>query len=279
MLRSTPLRRVADGVPGRGRRWLTALGLGLVSLAVVVLLAVGGLLHLPAAALAPAVADLSGGQLRFAVASGRLAAGRGELWVRDAAGRDWQPWMPVEWQLTSAWDATGPALLLTANFASVRVDRLGLTTDQVRLHLPPSLLLRAFDHPLASAPWRGDIGLTANGLHCPWSGLQRPTPRCEGQAFLQWRGMASPILPMPELGTFMAAISADSRGEGRWRAELSTEHGLIALSGHAELSRGVLDYRLRINGAAVLLADLDNVVGTGGYRRGETGEFILESAR
>lgn len=262
---------------GRILRW--PLALGLVLLAVVPVLAALALFFLPAAALAPAVAALSGGQVRLAVPTGQLASGRGELWVRGAAGRDWQPWVPVDWQLSPVWNDAGPALVLATNFAHLRFDRAGLTANRVRIQVPPELLVRVVDHPLANAPWRGDIELAAEALRCPWSGLRRPVPACDGQARLHWRGMTSSIVPIPELGSFVAAISAESRGGGRWRAALSTEHGVIAVSGYAELRNGVLDYRVGINGAAGLLADLDNVVGVGGYRRGETGEFILEKAR
>lgn len=276
-VRSTAGRRSTAGVAARILRW--PLALTVVLLVVLPLLAAAAIFFLPAAALAPAVAALSRGQVRLAVPAGQLASGRGELWVRAAAGRDWQPWMPVDWRLSPVWNEGGPGLALATNFADLRLDRAGLTANRVRVQVPPELLVRVVDHPLANAPWRGDIGLTAEALRCPWSGLRGPVPACDGQARLHWQGMASSIVPIPELGSFAAAISAESRGGGRWRAALSTEHGVIAVSGYAELRNGVLAYRVGINGAAGLLADLDNVVGVGGSRRGESGEFILENAR
>lgn len=279
MVRSTSGQRFAESTLRRVRRWLFSLGLGLALSAVLAVLAGSALFHLPAAALSPVVGAMTGDQVRLALAVGTLGSGRGELWVRDAARREWRPWMPVDWLLTPVWGEAGPGLALAGPFAGVRLDRAGLAVSRVRLHLPPDLLMRTFDHPLAKAPWRGDIELSAERLSCPWSGVQRPTPVCDGRALLRWQGMASAVVPIPELGSFVAAISADSRGEGRWRAELSTERGVIEVAGYAELRRGALKYRIGINGAATLLADLDNIVGAGGYRRGETGEFILQSAR
>lgn len=279
MARATPGRVFSTRSPGRLRRWLLASGLALVGLASLPFLAAGALLALPAAALAPLVGALSSGQLRLALPVGQVTAGRGELWLRDAARREWQPWTPVDWRLAPRWTTGGPALQFDTNFAELRLDRSGLTVSRLRLQLPPELLMRALDHPLAKAPWRGDIELTAKRLNCPWAGLRRPTVACDGAARLQWQGMASSILPLPELGSFSAAIAAESRGDGRWRADLSTEHGVIAVSGYVELRNGVADYRIAIDGAAPLLADLDNVVGAGGYRRGGGGEFILQSSR
>lgn len=276
-VRSKSGRRSAAGKAGRILRW--PLALGLILLVVVPLLAALLLVCLPAATLAPAVAALSRDQVRFAVPAGRLNSGRGELWVRGAAGRDWRPWMPVDWQLSPVWNEAGPALVLATNFADLRLDRAGLTVNRVRIQVPPEFLVQAVNHPLANAPWRGDIELTAGALRCPWSGLRRSMPACDGQARLHWQGMASSIVPIPELGSFVATISAESRSGGRWRAALSTEQGVIAVSGYAELRNGLLDYRIGINGAAGLLADLDNVVGVGGHRRGDAGEFILENVR
>ncbi|MGA8880174.1 MAG: hypothetical protein WB476_04820, partial [Azonexus sp.] len=83
-------------------------------------------LRLPAAALEAPVSSLTNGQVRFTLPSGQLRAGRAELWVRDSAGRDWLPWMPIDWTLHPRWRDDGPMLVLSSNAGSVTLDRSGL---------------------------------------------------------------------------------------------------------------------------------------------------------
>lgn len=275
------LHRRSDGDTNRLRRWLIALLLGIVLSFLVLLLCAALILHLPATALAPVVAAIAGGQVRLVLPAGEVGAGRGELWVRDATRSDWVPWMPIKWTLTPAWNAGRPALLVVSDVGSLRVDQAGLTVNRVRFGLPPELLLVALDHPLAKAPWRGDVELVAGELSCAWAGLQHAIPACDGQAVVYWRGMGSAILPVRELGSFVAGISAQSRDAGRWRADVSTDSGSSALvvAGFVEIANRTLKYDLTIGGDSVLTEGLGNVAGARLRHSDQAGGLILEGAR
>lgn len=247
------------------------------ALLTVLLLAIGLLFRLPASMLGAAVASFSDDAVRVVLPSGQIRSGRAELWVRDAARRDWQPWLPIAWTLAPEWRAGDPSLLLVSNVGTVRFDRAGVSISEVRITVPPNLLLGGVNHPLAKAPWRGDIELASSRLDCAWAGMRRQFPSCDGRASLHWRGMGSAILPLQQIGSYAASIDAQSRNGGSWRAEVETESGVVTLTGFAELVKSALTYRLRIKGDGQLMEGLDNIVGPRVRRLGKPGEFVLEN--
>lgn len=235
-------------------------------------------LRLPAAVLEAPVLSLTDGQVRFVLPSGQVRAGRAELWVRDSAGRDWLPWMPLDWTLRPGWRDSGPVLVLSSNAGSVTVDRSGLTLSDVRISLPPGLLLAGVDHPLANAPWRGDIILSSQRFVCVWSAVWRDLSSCAGAATLHWLGMGSSILPLQEYGDYVVAFSAQGPGSGSWRADVSTEAGVVVIAGFVEATRGKGRYQLSIRSEKQLVEGLNSIAGPLSRRRGEAGEYILDGA-
>lgn len=270
-------RRHAGPSSGMAKRWLVRLGLISASLLTVLLLAIGLFFRLPASTLGAAVASFSGDAVRLVLPSGQIGSGRAELWVRDAARREWLPWMPIAWTLAPEWRAGDPGLLLASNVGTVRFDRAGVSMSGIRINLPPNLLLGGVNHPLAKAPWRGDIELASRRLDCDWAGMRREFPSCDGQASLHWRGMGSAILPLQEIGSYAASIAAQSRNGGSWRADVETESGVVTLTGFAEVMKGAVAYRLRIKGDRHLMEGLDNIAGPRIRRLGKSGEFVLEN--
>ena len=233
-------------------------------------------LGLPAAALEAPVSSLTNGQVRFTLPSGQVRAGRAELWVRDSAGRDWLPWMPIDWTLRPRWRDNGPVLVLSSNAGSVTLDRSGLTLSDVRIGLPPALLLAGVDHPLANAPWRGDIILSSRRFVCGWSAVWRNLSSCAGAATMHWLGMGSSILPLQEYGDYVVAFSAQGPGSGSWRADVSTEAGVVAINGLVEATSGRGRYQLSIKSEKQLVEGLNSIAGTLSRKRGDAGEYILD---
>lgn len=272
------IRRSIDGgfSPGVLGRWLLvpAILLGLALL--VPLLFVFITLRLPASVLEAPVLSLAGGQVRFALPAGQVRAGRAELWVRDSASRDWLPWMPIDWTLNPAWRDSGPALVLSTGAGSVILDRSGLTLRGVRIDLPPGLLLAGVDHPLANAPWRGDIALTSQRFVCGWSVVWRDFSSCAGAATLHWFGMGSSILPLQEYGDYVVAVSAPGQGAGGWRADVSTEAGIVTIAGFVEGTGGKGRYQLSVRSEKQLIEGLNSIAGPLSRKRGDAGEYILD---
>lgn len=274
------IRRSIDGrfPPGVRKRWLLVpailLGLALLVPPLFVFIA----LRLPASVLQAPVLSLASGQVRFALPSGQVRAGRAELWVRDSASRDWLPWMPIDWTLNPAWRDTGPALVLSTGVGSAILDRSGLTLGGVRIGLPPGLLLASVDHPLAKAPWRGDIVLTSQRFVCGWPAVWRDLSSCAGAATLHWLGMGSSILPLQEYGDYVVVVSALGQGAGGWRADVSTEAGIVTIDGFVEATQGKGRYQLSIRSEKQLIEGLNSIAGPLSRKRGEAGEYILDGA-
>jgi len=258
------------------KRWLhvSAFLLALVLLVPLLFVFVG--LRLPAAMLEAPVLSLANGQVRFTLPSGQVRAGRAELWVRDSTGRDWLPWMPIDWTLRPGWRDAGPALVLSSNAGSLTLDRSGLILSDVRIGLPPSLLLAGVDHPLANAPWRGDIIFSSQRLVCGWSAIRRNLSSCAGAATIHWLGMGSSILPLQEYGDYVVAIS--TQGGSSWRADVSTETGIVAIDGFVEATSGRGRYQLSIKSEKQLVEGLNSIAGPLSRRRGGAGEYILDGA-
>lgn len=267
-------RRHAGASP-RIKRWLVSLGLLIAVFPILLLLAIGFALRLPASILDSAMSAISQDAVRLVLPAGQIRSGHAELWVRDAARREWQPWMPIDWTLTPEWRDGDLGLLLVSNVGTVRLDRAGLSMRGVRISLPPNLLLAGVNHPLAKAPWRGDIELVSNRLDCDWAILRHEFPSCDGQASLRWRGMGSAILPLKEIGSYAALIAAESQTRS-WRADISTESGIVAIKGGAEIKSGAVSYRIAIKGENELMAGLNSVAGPDFKRQGNSGEFLLE---
>lgn len=270
-------RRLSGASPGVVKRWLVRLGLLAAVMLTVLLLVIGFVFRLPASVLDPIVSAISHDAVRLVRPSGQVRSGRGELWVRDAARREWQPWSPIDWTLAPDWRDGDLGLLLVSNVGMVRFDRAGLSLSDLQVSLPPNLLLAGINHPLAKAPWRGDIHLASSRLECAWAGMRRQFPSCEGRASLRWRGMGSAILPLQEIGSYAALIAAESRNNGFWRADIETESGEVALSGFAEVRNGAVAYRLNIKGESQLLDGLDDIAGQRVRQIGKSGEFVFEN--
>ncbi len=261
------------GLPGK---WLVRVGILLALLLILPVLAITIAFRLPAALLEGPVLSLSHGQVRLALPSGQVRSGKAELWVRDPANREWQPWMPIEWALNFAWHQNGPVAKLSTNLGSIAIAGSDLSVSDVKAGLPPSLLLLAVDHPMAKAPWRGDISLTSRRFACERRGLHLDLASCEGTATVRWRGTGSAILPLPEYGDYLVEILARRADGGVLRADVSTASGVVSINGFVETRQGKGRYRLVVGSAQPLVIGLNSIVGELVTQRGESGEYILD---
>ncbi len=257
-------------------KWLVRLGILLVLLLILPVLAIPIALRFPAALLEGPVLSLTHGQVRLALASGQVRSGKAELWVRDPANREWQPWIPIEWALNFAWRRNRPLAELTTNVGSIAVSGVDLTMNDVKVWLPPNLLLLAVDHPMAKAPWRGDISLTSRRFACERRGLHFDWASCEGTATVRWRGTGSSILPLPEYGDYLVDISARRADGGVLRADVSTASGVVSINGFVETRQGPGRYRLVVGSEQSLVVGLNTIIGPLAPQRSESGEYILE---
>ena len=259
------------------RKWLVSAGILLALLLLVPLLVIVIALRLPAELLEGPVLSLTRGQVRLTLPSGQIGSGKAELWVRDPANREWQPWMPIEWSLNTAWRQNGMVAEFSSNVGRVTVDHTGLTMNEIKVGLPPSLVLAGIAHPMANAPWRGDISLTSRRFACEWFGLRPHFSSCDGAATVRWRGMGSSILPLPEYGDYIVEISAQHMNGGRLRADVSTASGVVSINGFVEAKQGSGRYRLVVGSDQPLVVGLNSIVGDLATQRGKTGEYILDS--
>ena len=254
-----------------------------LAIALALLLAVpvaGGVLvlQLPATLLASYVSSATQGNVRMVLPTGNVQAGHAELWVRDAARREWQPWLPLNWAWSLSWPQGAPALTLTSNIGALTLGRSGVSVAITKANLPPGLLLSGVSHPLASAPWQGDIQISTSQFFCTWSGLRQPIPACEGTAALRWLAMGSSVLPLQNFGNYATLLSAQSSNGAAWRAELTTESGAVNLNGFFEHKQGRSRYRISIKGDNALIGGLNNIAGPGFRKNEAAGEFVLEGA-
>ena len=130
----------ARGVLGK---WLVRASVLLALLLILPLLVIAIALRLPAAMLEGPVLSLTRGQVRLALPSGQVRSGKAELWVRDPANREWQPWMPIEWTLNIAWRQNGAVAELSTNVGDIAVAGSELAVSDIKVALPPNLLLLA----------------------------------------------------------------------------------------------------------------------------------------
>ena len=234
-------------------------------------------LHLPASVLDVPVSRLSQERVRLALPAGTVQSGRGELWIRDVSGREWKPWLPVDWRLELRWAGIFPALDLVSNAGVLVLDRTGLTLTRAEFNVPPALVLSFVNHPLANAQWRGDIQVESRRFFCSWRGISQEVPGCDGQATLRWQSMGSSILPLQNFGSYAALVLAQPQDGGSWRADVTTDSGIVKLHGSAHIKQESFRYRIAISSENELIGGLNSIAGPSVRRQGNSGEFVLEN--
>jgi hypothetical protein len=247
------------------KRWLTALLVILLLLLITPLVLAATVLLLPASALESHVRTLTRGTVQLVMASGSVRSGLGELWVRDEARREWQPWMPLSWDVGVFWQKRGfiswPLIVLESTFGVISVNHLQVTFSSSGVKFPPGLLLIHFNHPLANAPWHGEMSLFSQGIVCEWEKWTVRFPRCDGQAMLNWQGMETSILPLQEFGNYVVTLKATSQGDSWLRADILTESGSVLISGQVEAGSRALAYRLKVSAEKPMIEGLASIIG------------------
>lgn len=228
-------------------------------------LAIVAVCSLPASALEGYVSTLTRGTVRLAMASGTVRSGKAEMWVRDEARRKWQPWRPLSWEMKVLWRdsrlSIWPAIEISTNLGVGILNHKRLVLSAVNITLPPSLLLVHLNHPLANAPWQGNISLSSEQFTCDRATLESGMPLCDGKLIMRWQGMETSILPMQEFGNYTVTAVASSKDNLWFRADIVTESGTVLISGFAEGRDRSVRYQLKVKGEKSMMIGLSSVVG------------------
>ena len=251
----------------------------LIAIVVLALLILIGGLHSPSSHLAAPLYSVTGGNLKLSVPFGSLKSGGGELWVKSQTTREWAPWTPIAWNLDFGWQGGVPEVSLRTNLGTIVAASRGISLVDIETSLPPRLLLMTVKHPLAKAPWRGDVKISIQKLDCDLNWRDPKSVECEGNSFLTWQGMGSSILPLAEFGTYALKITSQRKTQPKFSADVSTLSGAVNLSGTSTLTHHELRIQLRIKGEKSLIGGLDKIAGQEVKKVNDDGEFLIDISK
>ena len=222
--------------------WL--LGMGLFLLA--------GIVQLPAAWLAPWIAQISHQRWRLGAVEGTVWQARAVLYGLDRPTGRWHLGRGLQWRLAGSellrgrlavqvdMDDGGGARL-AAGVRTWTIERLDarLSADQVAALLPGTL---------GDYGWSSAMRAHADEFRCEWA-----RPVCSGRIELTWDGAAVAQVPGPPLGDYRLRLTAE--GEAL-RFDLGTARGRLQIAGSGELSAGSLHF---VGEAASMGDDVGNL--------------------
>ena len=253
---------------GHARRWAWA-GATLGALA-------AGLACLPAAWLADAVAQGSGGQLV-------LAEARGTVWSGSAvavlsAGADSRSAMALPGRLawSLGWADSGLALRLQHDCCLRGTPALQVTPGLGRWQMAlqpqagstvvgqwPAAWLRGLGTPWNTLQLEGELRLSTRALRLE---LAQGRWRLAGDAALELQGVASRVTTLPVLGSYRLQVTGNDTGA---QLTLATLDGVLQLSGQGDWSAAGLRFRGEATAAPDARDALDNLLNIIGRRQGE----------
>ena len=230
----------------------------------------------PAAWLAAAVADASGGRLLLADARGTVWAGSAVPMLtggpdsRDASA------LPGRLQWSMRWRGRGVDVAL--RHACCLSEGVALRWEpgfaRQRLSLRPAADGTIGQWPAAwlgglGTPWNtlqlgGRLRLSSPGLDVAWV---QGRPRVAGSALLELVGVSSRLSTLDPLGSYRVSLRGDAAGEAV-DVTLGTAEGALQLSGQGQLTQGRLRFRGQAQAAAGSEAALANLLGLLGRREG-----------
>jgi general secretion pathway protein N len=240
------------------RRLQTGLALAVVACVVVALTA---LVMLPAAWLAPRLADATDGRLSLRDVEGSLWAGSGRLFL--GAPNDSQAGMPLPGRL--GWDARAASLL--SGQLEVLVSDPELLQQPVRLVLGRNSIELGEGQLNVPLQLLSGLGAPFNTLDfvgqavCNWTGWRVEAKRASGHAEMRLIDIATPLSAVRPLGSYR--ISLDGAAN-QIEIAVDTQHGPLILSavGHVSASGMTVQGRAHAEpGSEDRLADLLSVLG------------------
>jgi general secretion pathway protein N len=244
------------------RLWLFGAGLFLVFAVV----------QLPAAWLAPWIAQATHQRWRLGAVEGTLWHGRAAVYGFDRASGRWRAGRGLRWRIAwgelPAWpprlaaqvdlDDGGSARIAAAigGWSVERIDAL-VSADQIVALLPGTL---------GDYGWSGTMRARGAEFGCRWK-----RPECTGQIELAWERAGVAQLPGPPLGDYRLRVTAE--GEAL-RFDVATVSGRLQITGAGELSAG----QLRFNGEAAATGDasLIPILASIGRPGAAPGRYVIE---
>lgn len=261
----------ATALARRSWRWALAgsvLGTGLALLS-----------QAPAAWVATAVADASGGRVQLVEPRGTVWRGEARVVLTGGPGTRTAAALPdaLQWTLRLRASALVLTLMQPCCLPDPLVLRLRPAVGGYVLHLAPPTGTSA--RATLPASW-------LTGLGAPWNTLQlRGTLRVEspglqlehragrlafsGRADLRMDALSSRLTTLDTLGDYRLAIEGQAQAAGSARLELQTLRGPLMLSGSGQLGgAGPLRFRGEARASPGHDAALDNVLNIMGRRQG-----------
>jgi hypothetical protein len=246
------------------RLWL--FGVGLFVFAAIV--------QLPAAWIAPWLAQASHQHWRLGAVEGTLWQGRATVYGFDREGGGWRDGRGLRWRTAwgemLAWPPRlnvqvdldeGGGARLAAGVRSWSIQRLDAT-------LPAGQIAALLPGTLGDYGWYGTMRGRGAEFGCRWS-----LPECAGQIELTWEQAGVAQIPGPPLGDYRLRLTAEG---GALRLDLATARGRLQITGAGELSAG----QLRFNGEASAMGEgADNLVPilvSVGRPGGAPGRYVIE---
>lgn len=242
------------------RLWFFGVGLFLVF----------AIVQLPAAWLAPWIAQATHQRWRLGAVEGTLWQGRASVYSFDRASGRWRAGRGLRWRTAwselPAWPPRLPVRVdlddgggagLAAGIGGWFVERIDaqLSADQIASLLPGTL---------GDYGWSGTMRARGAGFGCRWS-----RPECSGGIELAWERAGVAQIPDPPLGDYQLRLTAE--GEAL-RFDVATLRGRLQVTGAGELSGG----QLRFNGEAAGDASLEPILVSIGRPGTAPGRYVIE---
>lgn len=243
----------------------------------VALFLVCAIVQLPAAWLAPWIAQATHQRWRFGAVEGTLWQGRAAIYGFDRPSGRWRPGRGLRWRLAASEllpGRRGPGRLavqvdldegggvrLAAGIHGWSIERIDamLAADQIAALLPGTL---------GDYGWSGTMRGRGAEFGCRWG-----RPECTGQVELTWEHAGVAQIPGPPLGDYQLRVTAE--GEAL-RFDLATVRGRLQITGAGELSAG----QLRFNGEAAATgegaASLNPILASVGRPGSAPGQYVIE---
>jgi len=244
------------------RLWL--FGVGLFAFAAVV--------QLPAAWLAPWIAQATHQRWRLGGVEGTLWQGRATVYGLDRPSGRWHAGRGISWRL--AWgellrgrlavqadlDGGGGARLAAAirGWSIERLDAV-VSADQIAALLPGTL---------GDYGWSGRMRARADEFHCLWASSQ-----CTGRIELTWENAAVAQVPGPPLGDYRLRLTAEGKA---LRFDLATTRGRLQITGSGELSARSLRFAGEAAATGESAGNLGTILRALGRPGAAPGRYLIE---
>ena len=252
------------------RLWL--FGVGLFLLAAIV--------QLPAAWLAPWIAQATHQRWRLGAVEGTVWQGRATLFALDRPTGRWRPGRGVRWRLAAGKLSPGLKRLEGLGRLAVQVDLddgggaqlaagvRGWSIERLDAMLAADQIAALLPGALGEYGWSGTMRGRGAEFRCGWT-----RPDCTGRIELMWQRAAVAEIPGPPLGDYLLRLTAE--GEAL-RFDLRTARGRLQITGSGELSAGTLRFAGEAGATGESAGNLDTILRALGRPGAAPGRYLIE---